>query len=370
AIAEYQAVIARDPKDLRALLGLAAMYELKGRDKDALDTYLRAKETGQDAAFLALAGFYARKKETGKSLKVLDEALKANSKNLAALEAKGKLLASEKKFKDALNVFDDMEQVNQGAGIALRIQTYLAMNEIQKAVTETQRIITLKPNAAAGYMILASIYEKQNDLNRAVDEVKKGIRVEPRNLQAKVQLGNLQASRKDYSAAVAIFTEAIRENADYAPAHFSLGSLYEQTGKKKEAVSKYRDALAKSPNYVPALNNLAYLLADGYGNKEEALRLAISAFRAEPGNSGVLDTLGYALLKNEKYADAVKVLEKAAAMLPNNPTVQYHYALALQGKGEKVKSLEVVNKALQRGAFPESALALKLRSQLSQPGKR
>lgn len=370
AIAEYQAVLGKDLKNLRALLSLAAMYELKGRDKEALDSYLRAKETRQDAAYLALAGYYARKKDAGKALGVLNDALKENSKNLAAMEAKGRLLTVEKKFKDALKVYDDMEQINQGAGIGLKIQTYMAMKDVPKAVMEAQRIITLKPNAAAGYMILASIHESQNDLTRAVDELKKGIRAEPRNLQAKVQLGSLQASRKDYTAAGAILAEAIRENADYAPAHFSLGSLYEQTGKKIEAVSKYRDALAKSPNYVPALNNLAYLLADGYGNKEEALRLAISAFRAEPGNSGILDTLGYALLKNEKYADAVKVLEKASTMLPNNPTVLYHYALALKGKGDNAKSMEFVNKALQRGAFPESAMALKLRSQLSQPGKR
>ncbi|MSM38743.1 MAG: PEP-CTERM system TPR-repeat protein PrsT [Geobacter sp.] len=369
AITEYQAVLSKDPKNLRALLGLAAIYELKGREKEALDSYLRAKDTRQDAAYLALAGYYSRKKDAGKALNILDDALKVNNKNLAAMESKGKLLTAENKYKDALRVYDDMEQVNQGAGIGLKIQTYMVMKNVPKAVAEAQRMITLNPNAAAGYMILAAIHESQNDLSRAVDELKKGIRVEPQNLQAKVQLGNLQARRKDYSSAIAILKESIRNNSEYAPAHFALGAVYEQTGKKKEAVNKYRDALTKSTNYVPALNNLAYLLAEGYGDKEEALQLAISAYRAEPGNPGVLDTLGYSLLRNNKHADAVKVLEKAAALLPNNPTVLYHYSLALNGKGEKVKSMDILNKALQHGAFPESALALQLRSQLSQAGK-
>jgi putative PEP-CTERM system TPR-repeat lipoprotein len=368
SIAEYNAILAKDPTNLRALLAIAATQELKGRETEALNYYLKAKDTKNTTAFIALAGYYARKKDIGKAFSVVDEALKADPKNVSALEAKGKLLMSEKKYNEAIKVFDDIEQVRQGAGIGFKINAYMAMKAVPKAIDQAQRVITLKPNSALGFMVLASIYESQNDTARAIDELKKGLKAEPANLSAKLQLGNLYLKMKDFIAAGTTINEIIRTNDDFAPAHYALGSLYEQTGKKKDAVKKYRDALAKSQSYVPALNNLAYLAADGYGSKEESLQLAINAFKLEPGNPGVMDTLGYALLKNGKYGEAVKVLDKATAALPNNPTVLYHFALALKGSGDQKKSLDRVQKALQLGNFPEIAQARQLHSELSSGG--
>ena len=57
------------------------------------------------------------------------------------------------------------------------------------------------------------------------------------------------------------------------------GALLDRTGKKSEAAKIYRTILDRADNYAPALNNLAYLCADGYGSKQEALSLAISAFK-------------------------------------------------------------------------------------------
>lgn len=368
SIAEYNAILAKDPNNLRALLAIGATQELKGLDTDALTYYLKAKETKSTAGFLALAGYYARKKDIGKAFGVIDEALKSDPKNVSVLEAKGKLLMSEKKYNEAVKVFDEIEQLRQGAGIGLKINAYMAMKAVPKAIEQAQRVITLKPNSALGYMVLASIYGSQNDDSRAIDELKKGLRADPDNLSAKLQLGNLYLKKKDFVASGTTFNEILRTNNDFAPAHYALGSLYEQTGKKKEAVKKYRDALAKSQNYVPALNNLAYLAADGYGNKEESLQFAITAFKLEPGNPGVMDTLGYALFKNGKYSEAVKVLAKATSLLPNNPTVLYHYALALKGSGDQKNALDKIQKALQLGNFPEITQAKQLHSELSVPG--
>ena len=366
AIAEYNAVLSKDPQNLKALLSIAALNELKGQDAQALQTYIAAEKTKNEAAFLALAGYYARKKEIGKAIDVLDEAIKTNSKNFVALEAKGNLLVADKKFKEALKVFDDIEQAKQGTGIGLKIKTYMAMKDFPRALEQAQQIITLKPNSAIGYMVLATIYETQNDVARAIDQLQRGIKADPGNPEARLQLGNLFAKKKDYTSAMGVFNEIVKSNSQFAPAYFAMGTVLERIGKQKEAVRKYRDALAKSENYVPALNNLSYLSADGYGDKREALRLAITAFRLEPGNPGVMDTLGYALLKNGKSAEAVKLFERAAAALPNNPMVLYHYALALKEQGDRAKAGEKLQKALEQGDFPEAPQARKLQAEIAQ----
>jgi tetratricopeptide (TPR) repeat protein len=137
------------------------------------------------------------------------------------------------------------------------------------------------------------------------------------------------------------------------------------TGSKKEAIHYYRLALSKSGDYLPALNNLSYLYSDGYGDRKEGLRMAISAFKQEPGNAGVMDTLGYALLKNGRTEESRKVLEKAASILSDNPTVQYHLALAYKDTGNKQLASAALRKALQKGNFPEERDARKLLTQIN-----
>lgn len=364
AIAEYQGVLQKEPANVRALLGMAALNDLKGREKEALDYYTRAKETRTPAGFLALAAYYAKKKDTTKALNVLDEAIKADAKNAAALEMKGTLLASEKKFNDALKVFDNLDVVSPDRGLPLKIRTLVAMKEIPKAIEQARRITTQKPNAAAGYLVMASIYASQKDYPRAIAEVKNGIRVDAKNPQAHLELGNLLAASKNQAGAMAAYGDALKVQPNFAPALFAQGALLDATGKKKEAVQKYRDTLAKADNYVPALNNLAFLYADGYGSKDEALRLAISAFKLEPGNTGIMDTLGYALLRAGKKDDAKKVLDRAVTLLPGNPTVLYHLALAQKETNDRVSAAKSVQKALTLGEFPESALARGLMAEL------
>ena len=364
ALGEYGAVLQKDPKNLKAMLSTAALQELTGKESEALKWYERARETNNPQAYMVLANYYMRKKTPGKAISLLDESTKSIPRNADILELKGRICMSEKNYREAIRVFDDLESIAPDRGIPLKINAYVAMKEIPKAVEQARRIITLKPNSSYGYVILASIYESQNDLDRAIAELKNGLNRDKDSLQALLMLGNLYIKKKDYPMASNVFAEAVRKNPDSAPALFSQGSLLELTGMKKEAVNKYRQALSKSDNFVPALNNLAYLYIEGYGDRKEGLRMALTALRQEPGNGGVMDTLGYALLKNGRAVEARQLLEKAASILTGNSTVNYHLALAYRESGDKVQAAAALRKALQNGSFPEEKDARTLLAQL------
>jgi tetratricopeptide (TPR) repeat protein len=364
AIEEYTALLRHDPKNTRAMLGLAALYEIKGQENEAQSQYVKATETKQPEAYIAYAGYFQKKNDTGKALKTLDEALKNDSRNATVLEMKGRLLVADKKYKEALKVFEEIELLNPEAGAALKIGAYVTMKDTAKAVEQARRIVEKYPSSARGYMVLASIYESQKDYARAISEAKNGVRTESDNVKAILYLGNLYEMSKDYNQAMSLYTEALRKKPDFVPALFAQGALLDSTGKKKEAIAKYRAVLEKSDTYVPALNNLSYLYASGYGSKEEALRLAISAYKQEPGNAGIMDTLGLALLKNNRLEDSRKVLEKAVTALQNNPTVHFHLALAYKESGDKANAQRVIKTALSLGDFPDSAAAAALAAEL------
>ena len=364
AVEEYTSLLRNDPQNYQAMLGLAVLHEIKGNDREALVYYQKAKETKQPAAFLTHASYHLKKRETDKALKVLEEALKIDSRNTAVLEMKGRILVNEKKYKDAIRVFEEIETLNPEAGVALKISAYVAMKDTAKAAEQARKIIEKSPGSARGYMALASVYEAQKDYTSAIREVRNGMRVDGNNVQAILFLGKLLESRKEYGQAMSAYADACRRKPDFVPALFAQGALLDLTGKKKEAIAKYRAVLEKSDTYVPALNNLAYLCADGYGNKEEALRLAISAYKLEPGNAGIMDTLGFALLKNSRKDDAKKVLEKAVSLLPNDPTVNYHMGLAYKEVGDKANASRMLQKALLLGEFSDANAAKLLLAEL------
>jgi putative PEP-CTERM system TPR-repeat lipoprotein len=364
AIAEYGSLLRRYPTSLKAMLALAALYDVTGKESEAMAQYQKATETKQPASFLALAGYLQKKGQTEKALRALDEAAKLDPKAITPLEMKGRLLAAGKQYREALKVFDQVEALNQEAGVALKLRTYVAMQDGAKAVEQGRKLIAKSPRSAKGYLVLASVYQGLNDIASAMKEARNAISVEPKSVEARVYLGNLLEKARDYGKAMSLYQEALKLNPASVEARFASAGLLERTGKKREAAKAYRSILTTTDSFSPALNNLAYLCADGEGSKEEALRLAISAFKLEPGNPAVMDTVGYALLKNGRNSEAVKVLERAVSLLPNEPSVRYHLALAYKLSGDKVKAQQTLQKSVSMGNGPDANAARGLLAEL------
>ncbi|MCM0083352.1 PEP-CTERM system TPR-repeat protein PrsT [Geomonas sp. Red32] len=351
AIAELGSLLLRSPSDVRGMLALAALYDLAGREAEAAAQYRLAAQTGKTEALLAEVGYLRKKGKRDEALKVLDEVIRTDPKG-PALEAKGRLLTEALRYKEALKVFDQLEGVNRDAGVSLKIATYLAMGEGGKAVEEARGVVDHEPGSARGYLLLASVYRHQKDLASALREAMNGVRAEPRSVEAKLVQGGLHEARGEFDKALACYQGALSLAPDHIAAQFARAALLDRTGRKKEAAGLYRSTLQSDASFVPALNNLACLLADGYGSPQEALRLAVAAYRLDPGNPQVMDTTGYALLKNGRRADAVRLLERAAS-LSTEQSVQYHLALAYQANGDRARAQQAVKKALSLGAGPD-----------------
>ncbi|GFO57785.1 lipoprotein [Geomonas silvestris] len=364
AIAEFSAQLKQTPGNVRALFGLAALSELSGKDADALGFYQQAAQTKAPEAQLALASYLQKKGKPDQALEGIEQALKLDPRSLALWEAKGRLLLAQKEYRKALKAFDEVEALNEAQGIGLKIAAYLAMHEGPKAIEQAGRLVSRRPSSPDGYLVLASVYQRLKDLPMAIGEANKAIKADPQHVEARLALGGLYLEQKDMAKAQAVYQEALKLHPDSAPVQFALGSLCDLTGKKEEALRRYRSIVAQHENFAPALNNLAYLCADGYGNKEDALRYAISAFRLQPGNAGVMDTVGYALLRNGKTAEAVKVMERAAQLLPQDPSVQYHLGLAYHQAGDRGKAQQALQKSLSLGEGPDSKATRQLLAQL------
>ena len=347
ALIELSEVLKKEPVNVKAMLQMAALLESSKRDNEALAWYLKAKETNDPIAYLNLARYYEKKGDTEKPLAILTEAGQHIPRSADLLEQKVRLYLKKGLFKEALKTCDDIEAVSPERAVSGRVSVYMAMKKMPEAVTEAGRAITLKPDSSKGYLLLASVYLEQKKPELAIETLKKGLQRDGGNPQTALALAGVYAKSGNHTLSLKICDELLLKQSDYVPAYYAQGTFLEAQGRKKEAVKKYRTAVAISNNYVPALNNLAYLYLDGFGTKEEALRLAEIAIALEPGNPGIMDTIGYALLKNNRHQEARDYLEKALAILPGDPTINYHLALVHKAAGEKKKAVERLQTALR-----------------------
>lgn len=365
ASALYAEILRRDSFNIKALTGLGAISEAQGRTQDAATYYNRAKATKNPLGYIAQASYHVRQKQLAKALGVVNEGLAVAPRNGVLLEMKGELLVADKKYNDAVKVFDELEKIAPARAIPLKIGALVASRNIPKALEQAQKLVAAAPKSSAGHLLIASIHESQRDYDRAITAVRNGLAVEPGSLKALMKLGDLHMKKRDIPRAVAAYDDILKKQPKNVPALFAKGAAFDQWGRKKEAADLYRAVLKVSPNTIAALNNLAYLGAEGYISKAEALKLAAQAYRLQPNNPGIMDTYGYVLARSGKGTDAVRLLEKSASMLPKNPAVQYHLALAYNQAGNRSKAKASAQRSLQLGAFPESAAAKQLLAQLS-----
>jgi Flp pilus assembly protein TadD len=121
-------------------------------------------------------------------------------------------------------------------------------------------------------------------------------------------------------------------------------------------VARLRQIVKRHPDVVGARNDLAFLLAESGSELDLALSLAESARERNPSPE-VLDTLGFVRLARGEAPQAVETLELAVSGRPDSPTIRYHLGTALREAGDEGRAKEMLQAALDMGAFPEAEQA-------------
>ncbi len=363
AVGEYRELLSRNPRRAEAAIALAVLLGLDGKDEEAGAVIARASETDDPQALLGLARHLGTRREFQQALALADKALSLDGKSLPALLLKGDLLLASKKPAEALAVFESVQSRNPGLGLSRKIGVHLAMGDHESAMAQARRIIDIEPESLAGYLALASLQERQGRHDEAVATLKAAAQRKPIAHAALLALGEHYMRRGAAAEGKRTFTEVAKANPGSAQALFGIGRACELAGEATEAIEAYERALKARKDYAPAMNNLAVLYAKGLGGrkgKDSALELAYRAFQLMPQEPSVMDTLGVVLLESGRKAEAVRLLERAAASLPDNPTVQYNLARAYAAVGKTEPAREYLSKALEHQGFPEAKAAQKL----------
>ncbi|BCA79476.1 XrtA/PEP-CTERM system TPR-repeat protein PrsT [Desulfuromonas sp. AOP6] len=354
ALAELSAVLSLEPKQVNAHLASGMIRELQGNEVAALESYRRAKDTGTVEGAVGLANYHLKKGAQSEALAVLDQAQEEFADHSGLLELKSRLLLKSGRVDEARELLSRIEELAPGRGYPILVQVLMHYGKTEDAIRLAEKVIYAQPQSAYGYLLLASVHEHGLHSEKALQTLQRIPGEAASSPQVQVRIAQIFEKKQDYDQAMKTYQGILDKTPHFFPARFALGALADRQGNKGAALDHYRQVLREEPGYTPALNNLAYLYADNYADKAEALELALKAFRNAPEDPGILDTLGYVLIKNSRFEEAILHLEKAAALLPENPTVCYHLGLAYSAAGKTGQAVAILRKAKELGSFPEA----------------
>jgi Flp pilus assembly protein TadD len=189
-------------------------------------------------------------------------------------------------------------------------------------------------------------YAATSDVSTAEQLLKKAVALNANNLEAYGTLASLYARTGRLADATREFETIVSKRPDNVAAQTLLGMMLDMQDRDADARKRYEEALQRDPNAAVAANNLAWLMAEGGDNLDEALRLAQVAKAALPKVHQVSDTIGWIYYKKGAADLAVPHFKEAVDLEPKNASYHLHLGLSYAKTWDIKNAKESIERAL------------------------
>lgn len=366
----FEAVLAADTKSVPAMTALAVLAQGMRQPGEAV-TWLEKASAVNPADVgpgLLLGKYYMQTGAKEKSLALAQKLFAANDKNLEVIDFLGQAQANNNDFPNSLLTFQKLATLKPtSALVQMRIATVqMAMKKDTDAISSVTKAVTLEPANLNAQLALASLYSKNGDVESALKvarTIQKQRAKEPVGfvLEGDLLMGQKKAptAQKAYEQGLVLIKSGplliklhqsmieggnakgaddrllqwLNEHPADAGVRVYLADSYLARRQAKAAIGQYEIALKTVPQNVNLLNNLAY--AYQLDKSPKAVETAESAYKIEPNNARVMDTLGWILVEKAADPRGLDLLQKASAQIPDNEEIRYHLAVGLSKAGSK-----------------------------------
>jgi tetratricopeptide (TPR) repeat protein len=402
AVNSFRLLTQDRPQDPQAWLLLARAHLLNkeaGQAKEKAKKALEIKPNFLEARKF-LYGIFLKDKDYDGAITTIQGYLRLNGKDVDNLVALGEVYARKGAEAQARATFQkiiDLEPQNP-RGYYQLARLELKAKKTDEALKYADKALQAQPNFLPALQLVVSIYQDQKQPAKALAAVRQTLARSAKNPQLHQMLGELLLVQKQPQAAIAPLEEALNLNPRQRSAlqlltlaylqmpnsekalqqleakvadpkssplfSLVLATVYERQQKFDQAMDLYNSLLARNLFTSLARNNLAYLLAEHRPTAENlarAQKLSAETLEDNPEEASFLDTMGWILCKQGKYAQAKTFLEKAVARASDQPALLYHLAWCEAKLGDTAAARAALTKALDRkNNFMERGAAQKL----------
>lgn len=146
--------------------------------------------------------------------------------------------------------------------------------------------------------------------------------------------------------AEALARKAVSLKPERAELHLALATALHMQGKAREAEAAYGECLKRDRKNVRALINLGSLQVDG-GQPAAAIKALDGALHLSPDNAEALFHKGRGLGRMGKAGEALQIFDELAKKQPGNVEVLKFLALCHMDIGHKTEAAKVLSRAAE-----------------------
>ncbi|RDU99903.1 tetratricopeptide repeat protein [Trinickia dinghuensis] len=344
------------PDSERALQLDASLLVLSGKPDQAepmlASELAKVSPENRGGALIALQTLISRGPNRVGGLQVLQDLLKNDTDRPEAQLALGRqqLLADDRpgaraSFEQALKLKPDFLP----AALALG---QMGPDERKEAIASFESYVQQNPKARDARLALAQLYLTGNQLDDAQKQFEALRAMDAKDPMPLLALGLIKVQQKQYDAAQKYLTQYAdltekTPGADPGQAYLYLAQLALEQQHEDEAAKWLDKVPASSQQYVTARVTRAQLMAKN-GKTDDARKMLAGIQTDDPHEQAAIARTDAALLFDAKrYHEAESRLQKADAAFPDDPEIQYDYAMAAEKNGHYDLMESVLRKLMQ-----------------------
>lgn len=349
-------------------------------------------------AVVSLANFYLKNNDRTKALDLCLEFQKQNrfNRSVADIIAQIHIESGE-----ADKAYEQLEVIAGNSEDSLENQMKMALLLIEQkrfhlAAAKLKDIVTKSPSADSARFYLAAVYEETGavdsaiheymlvppssahfseavvhaahllkglgKINQALDVTEKGLKTKADQPQVYTMYASLLDAKSDYLGAARILEEGLNKFSKNVALLFQHALMLDRLGQKDSMIAQMKKVLELEPNHVQSMSYLAFTLAEMNLHLPEAEKLARRALELEPTDGYVLDTLGWVLFKQKRFAESIQVLKKAYGYQSSASIIAEHLADAYVMESMTEEAKAMYNKAA--GLTTDEARTRQIRNKL------
>lgn len=187
--------------------------------------------------------------------------------------------------------------------------------KLEGAMAEYNQALTLDPENAQAHQLLGIAYAWKGEIQPALEHFQIAYKKEPNRADVNMNLGSTYGALNDYENSLFHFRRAVELEPRHPLYVYQLGSLYEFLGRDELAKDSFRKAIKIYPYYEEAILALA-VLSEKLGENARAKGYYFKALSLKPGDSIARLRLVNLLIKQDKFDDAVDIIQRAFLIAP------------------------------------------------------
>ncbi len=284
------------------------------------------------------------------------KAIAADPKQFESRLALGLILARQGKQQEAREQLLAASQLEpQPPNPNAKAQALRALAQLDRSTNpdaakqELLQALSLSPETPADLLLTGEIAEAEGDEVNAETAYRRALNQQPESSAATAGLVHVLIAQKKYADAEPLIKSALIRDPDDPALNTQLAIVLNAEGKQNESVS----ALEKLHDKQPGNASISTMLADAYtqsGAAEKADLLYVQLLKSSPDDPALLTDRGENLIRQQRYPEAVAVLQRAVNLKPDNAAAwsslafaaseSHQYQLVLDSLSARSKYLE------------------------------